>query len=74
MKRLEVYFTNGRCAKFDLNKVCFRDGDVFFDFCSDSSGDGEMKTYPELIANGVAVVNWQAVSFVRPETTEEEEP
>jgi hypothetical protein len=73
MPKIEVYFQNGRSAKLDMSAVTFRaDGDVCFDFLD--IPDEEIVTNADLIRHG-ALVNWDAVSFVRllPERDEEDE-
>lgn len=72
MTRLEVYFQNGRCAKFDIGKVSFRTGDTHFDF-RDAPEEEEMpQSYAEVLQRG-ALVNWDAVSFVTTVKDEEDD-
>ena len=63
VRKITVYFTNGRKAPFLLNRTCFRtiDGDHF------SFGEQirEGTTYQELIRHGWVFVNWENVSFLQ---------
>lgn len=69
MGKIKVYFNNGNTGIFDRDKAIFkaRRG-VFLDFGRD---DRDEQLYADMLDRG-PVVNWDAVSWVRAYTEEEE--
>lgn len=70
MAKIEVYFQNGRLAKFDPEKVAFTTAGY-----RQMDGFGEATDFARMLSAGGALVNWPAVSFIRlvPERDEEDE-
>ena len=62
MSKLEVYFQNGRVAKFDPEKVSFDIGELVFEGFS-----------PKQLENGKIIINTGAISFVRMEPEKQED-
>ena len=54
VKRIEVFFTNGNRSRFDADKVLFID-------------NISKKDIPQPGDTDLTLINWSAVSFVRPE-------
>lgn len=66
---MEVFFTNGNRAKFHDGKVAFTDKPVSSDNVVHNNGSVD-----QFFEDGGAVINWNAVAWIRKarERTEEE--
>lgn len=67
MARLEVYFQNGRCAKFDPAKVTFTNRPY-----TPVDAFGQPTELAQFLIAGGAVVNSSAVCFIRLESEEDD--